>query len=66
MRKVRELVLVFSVSALGLLFNMILMYLFVDCFGLNTNILKTVAKILSTGIVFIWNFMSRKFIIYKE
>ena len=66
LKKERELVLVFSVSALGLIFNLVLMYLFVDCFGMNTNILKTISKILSTGIVFIWNFLSRKYIIYKE
>ena len=35
-------------------------------FGMNTNLLKTIAKILSTGIVFIWNFLSRKLWIYKE
>ena len=65
-RKLREIVLVFLVSAIGLLFNLALMYLFVTVFGMNTNILKTVAKILATGIVFIWNFLARKLWIYKE
>ena len=65
-KKVKEFLFVFGVSALGLLFNFILMYIFVDIVGMNTNLLKTVAKICSTGIVFLWNFLSRKFLIYKE
>ena len=64
-KKVKEFVLVFIVSAIGLGFNMLLMYLFVDLFLLNTNLLKTISKIIATGIVFIWNFVSRKLWIYK-
>ena len=65
-KKVKEFLFVFGVSALGLFFNFILMYIFVDIVGMNTNLLKTVAKICSTGIVFLWNFLSRKFLIYKD
>ena len=65
-KKAKEAFLVFLVSGIGLAFNLILMYLFVDVFGMNTNLLKTIAKIISTGIVFIWNFLSRKLWIYKE
>ncbi len=65
-KKAKEVFLVFLVSAIGLGFNLLLMYLFVDVFGMNTNLLKTIAKILSTGIVFIWNFLSRKLWIYRE
>lgn len=64
-KKTQELVLVFVVSAIGLVFNMILMYLFVSVLGMNTNIRKTVSKVLATGIVFFWNFLSRKYLIYK-
>ena len=64
--KKKEAVLVFFVSAVGLLFNMLLMYLFVEVAGFDSNLQKTIAKILSTGIVFIWNFLSRKLWIYKE
>lgn len=64
-KKAKEIVLVFLASAIGLGFNMLLMYLFVDVLGWNTNILRILAKILSTGIVFIWNFLSRKLWIYK-
>lgn len=61
----RELILVFAVSAVGLLFNMGLMYLFVTVLGLDTPLLKTVSKVMATGIVFFWNFFIRKFAIYK-
>ena len=65
-KKGKEALLVFLVSAIGLLFNLLLMYLFVDVIGMDTNLLKTSAKVLATGIVFIWNFLSRKHWIYKE
>lgn len=64
--KAKEIVLVFAVSAIGLLFNLGLMYLFVTVLKMDTNLLKTVAKILATGIVFMWNFLSRKLWIYKK
>lgn len=65
-KKLREAVLVFIVSAFGLAFNLLLMTFFVELLGMNTNLLKTVAKVLATGIVFIWNFLSRKLWIYRE
>ena len=61
-----EAFLVFAVSALGLLFNLGLMYLFVDVLGLNTDLLMTLSKICATGIVFIWNFLIRKLVIYRD
>lgn len=64
-KKAKEIVLVFAASAVGLLFNMGLMYLFVSVMGLDTGLLKTLSKIAATGIVFIWNFLIRKFAIYK-
>ena len=65
-KKAKEAFLVFLVSGIGLVFNLILMYLFVDIFGMDTNLLKTVAKIMATGLVFIWNFLSRKYWVYRE
>ena len=65
-KKAKEAFLVFLVSAIGLAFNLILMYLFVDVFGMDTNLLKTTAKVLATGLVFIWNFLSRKYWVYRE
>lgn len=65
-QKVKEIGLVFFVSALGLCFNMLLMYLFVEVIGMKTNFQQMIAKVLATGIVFIWNFLSRKLWIYRE
>ena len=62
----KEIVLVFSVSAVGLILNLILMAVFVNVFRMNTHLLKTVAKILATGIVFFWNYLSRKYWIYAN
>lgn len=64
-QKTKEISLVFLVSAIGLGFNLLLMYLFVDVIGMNAGLLKTVAKILATGIVFIWNYLSRKLWVYR-
>lgn len=65
-KKTKEVLMVFLVSGIGLAFNMVLMYVFVDMLGMKTNIMKTLAKVLATGIVFIWNFLSRKLWIYRE
>jgi len=65
-KKAKEIVQVFGVSAIGLLGNLALMYLFVSILGMNTDLLKTAAKILATGIIFIWNFLARKLWIYKD
>ena len=62
----KEIALVFLVSAIGLIFNLLLMYLFIDLIGMNEGIWRTAAKIISTGIVFIWNFLSRKLWIYRQ
>lgn len=64
-KKAKEAFLVFVVSAIGLLFNLILMYLFVTVMGFDSSLGKTLSKIAATGIVFIWNFLIRKFVIYK-
>lgn len=64
-KKAQEIFLVFAVSAIGLLLNMGLMYLFVTVLSLNTSILKTISKIVATGIVFFWNFFIRKYVVYK-
>ena len=65
-KSVKEYLLVFLVSAIGLGFNILLMYFFVDVLGMSTKTMQTSAKVISTGIVFMWNFLSRKFLIYKE
>lgn len=65
-RNVKEFFLVVLVSIIGLGFNILLMYYFVEVFGMNTKVLKTVSKVMSTGIVFMWNYLSRKILIYKD
>ena len=64
-KKAKEAFLVFVVSAIGLLFNLILMYLFVTVMGFDSSLGKTLSKIAATGIVFIWNFLIIKLVIYK-
>ena len=64
-KKAKEAVLVFAVSAIGLLFNLVLMYLFVTVMGFDSSVGKTLSKVAATGIVFIWNFLIRKLVIYK-
>lgn len=59
--KAREISSIYFVSAVGLLLNVILMLIMVQMIhfpGLTS-------KIISTGIVFFWNFLSRKLWIYK-
>ena len=62
----KEFFLVFLVSAIGLGLNLLLMFFFVSGLGMDTDLLKTAAKVMSTGIVFIWNFLSRKLWIYRQ
>ena len=64
-KKAKEAFLVFIVSAIGLLVNVILMYLFVTVMGFDSSLGKTLSKIAATGIVFIWNFLIRKLVIYR-
>lgn len=65
-KRTQEILMIFIVSAIGLFFNILLMYLFVDVFKFNTDCQKIVGKIAATGIVFVWNFLVRKFWVYKN
>ncbi len=62
----KEAFAVFLVSAIGLLFNMFLMYIFVTVMGFDSVIGKTASKIVATGIVFVWNFLIRKLVVYRQ
>ncbi len=53
---------VFLVSGCGLLINLFLMYIFVDIL----EIYPLLGKVGATGIVFFWNYLSRRLFIYKE
>lgn len=59
---VAELGKIYVVSVAGLLFNLMLMYVFVQRFSLPSML----SKIIATGIVFMWNFLTRKLWIYRE
>ena len=54
--KSKELGLVFLVSIMGLLFNLILMYIFVGLLAWQPMF----AKVLTSCIVVVWNYLSRK------
>lgn len=58
---VSELMKIYSVSIIGLFMNLLIMFIAVEKIGLN----EMISKILATGIVFIWNFLIRKLVIYK-
>lgn len=57
----REIIGVYLVSGIGLLLNLIFMYVLVE----KINLSGIFAKVLDTGLVFIWNFISRKVFIYR-
>lgn len=61
MSKTKEVSAVYLVSAVGLLLNIVLMFLFVQAIGLP----GLLSKIIATGLVFFWNFLARKFWIYR-
>ena len=56
-----ELVKIYVTSIAGLGFNLILMWIMVEQIGMN----EMLSKIMATGLVFMWNFLVRKLIIYK-
>lgn len=58
----KEVVLVYLVSGIGLGGNLLLMWLFVSSMGLE----RMLAKIVSTGIIFLWNFAARKFWVFRS
>jgi len=58
--KKKEMVLVYLVSAVGLGINLCMLYLFIDLF----NFEMILSKVLSTGIVFFWNYFMRKMYVF--
>lgn len=57
----KELAKIYLTSLVGLVLNLIIMWAAIDGLGLDSML----SKIIATGIVFFWNFLIRKFIIYK-
>ena len=60
--KSKELSLVFLVSIMGLVFNLVLMYIFVGLLAWHPMF----AKVLTSCIVVVWNYLSRKKWIFKS
>lgn len=58
----KELSLVFAVSIVGLIFNLLLMYIFVSLLDWN----PMVSKVLTSCIVVVWNYLSRKKWIFRS
>ena len=56
-----ELAKIYAVSVIGLLLNLAIMFVAVEKCGLS----EMLSKIGATGIVFAWNFLIRKLVIYK-
>lgn len=56
-----EIIKIYATSIAGLFFNLALMWIMVDIIGLQ----EMLSKIIATGIVFMWNFLIRKYAIYK-
>lgn len=59
---IKEIVSVYLASIVGLLLNLLIMWVAVDLLSLN----EMLSKIAATGIVFVYNFLVRKLLIYKE
>ena len=59
----KDIIAVFIVSGIGLLLNILFMHIFIDLLKIKYEML---AKIASTGLVFIWNYISRRLFIYKK
>lgn len=58
----KDIISVFIVSGIGLVFNLIFMNIFIQVLKIK---IQMIAKILSTGLVFIWNYISRRIFIYR-
>ncbi len=57
-----EILKVYMASALGLLFNVLIMWILHGWF----NIWDMLAKVIATGIVFVYNYLIRILVIYKK
>ena len=56
-----EILGIYAASVIGLLLNLLIMWIAVDMFGVD----EMISKIAATVIVFFYNFLIRKFLIYR-
>lgn len=59
---IKEILSVYLASIVGLLFNLLIMWVAVEFLDIN----EMFSKIAATAIVFIYNFLVRKLLIYKQ
>jgi putative flippase GtrA len=58
---IREIAMIYATGFIGILFNMLLMWIFVDIFSVK----EMVSKAISSIIVFLWNYLTRELFIYR-
>ena len=59
-KKRKELIIFTIIGLIGLIFNQLCLYSMIDIIGANI----VFSKIISTAIVFVWNFGARKIILF--
>jgi putative flippase GtrA len=59
-KKKKEVLLVYLVSAFGLTFNLIILYICHDIINMEI----TISKLIATALVFFWNYFIRKYFIF--
>lgn len=57
----KELISIYLTSIVGLLFNLLIMFILIEKIRLD----EMISKIIATVLVFSWNFLIRKLVIYK-
>lgn len=57
-----EIASIYAASVIGLLLNVLIMWVAVSGFG----IAEMLSKVIATGLVFMYNFIIRKLVIYKK
>ena len=58
----REIISIYLASGVGLLLNLLIMFVLVQIFAID----KMLSKIAATAMVFIYNYLVRKLLIYKQ
>jgi len=59
-KKQKEILLVYLVSAFGLAFNLVILYICYDIINMEL----IVSKLIATALVFFWNYFIRKYFIF--
>lgn len=57
-----EVSLVFFVSAIGLIFNQLFLWVFIEHWQID----EVISKVMASGMVFFWNYLSRRTFIFKN